>query len=94
MEKGRQPKRSEEDVKENIMETGQGKEHLVAKQDTSIDSEKLRAIALLQRLVKGRNEQNKMYEGREKRRDLIKELKASEEVKRDADKDTSLIIDD
>lgn len=60
LEKGRQPKRSEEDIKDNIVETGQGKEHLVAKQDTSIDSEKLRAIALLQRLVKGRNEQNKM----------------------------------
>jgi hypothetical protein len=60
LDKSKNPKKSEEDVKETNIESGQGKEHLVAKQDTSIDSEKLRAIALLQRLVKGRNEQNKM----------------------------------
>lgn len=60
LDKSKNPKKSEEDVKETNIESGQGKEHLVAKQDTSIDAEKLRAIALLQRLVKGRNEQNKM----------------------------------
>ena len=40
---------------------------------------KKRAIILLQRLLRGRAEQNKMFEGKEKRLDLIAELRATEE---------------
>ena len=40
---------------------------------------KRRAIILLQRLLRGRAEQNKMFEGKEKRLDLIAELRATEE---------------
>jgi len=40
-----------------------------------------RAIILLQRLLRGRAEQNMMFEGKEKRLDLISELRATEEWK-------------
>jgi|TARA_B110000285_G_C15023271_1_gene562755 hypothetical protein len=40
-----------------------------------------RAIILLQRLVRGRACQNMMFEGKEKRLDLISELRATEEWK-------------
>ena len=40
---------------------------------------KRRAIILLQRLLRGRSEQNNMFEGKEKRLDLIAELRATEE---------------
>ena len=43
---------------------------------------KNRAIILLQRLLRGRAEQNMMFEGKEKRLDLIAELRATEEWKR------------
>lgn len=43
---------------------------------------KMRAIILLQRLLRGRAEQNMMFEGKEKRLDLIAELRATEEWKR------------
>ena len=42
----------------------------------------MRAIILLQRLLRGRAEQNMMFEGKEKRLDLIAELRATEEWKR------------
>ena len=40
-----------------------------------------RAVILLQRLVRGRAIQNMMFEGKEKRLDLISELRATEEWK-------------
>ena len=42
---------------------------------------KNRAIILLQRLLRGRADQNMMFEGKEKRLDLIAELRATEEWK-------------
>lgn len=38
-----------------------------------------KAILLLQRLLRGRAEQNRMFEGKEKRLDLITELRLTEE---------------
>ena len=46
---------------------------------------KRKAIILLQRLLRGRAEQNKMFEGKEKRLDLIQELRATEEWRRSSD---------
>ena len=43
--------------------------------------QKYRAIILLQRLLRGRAKQNMMFEGKEKRLDLISELRATEEWK-------------
>ena len=40
-----------------------------------------RALILLQRLIRGRAIQNMMFEGKEKRLDLITELRATEEWK-------------
>mmetsp|Transcript_17381 Transcript_17381/g.38289 ORF Transcript_17381/g.38289 Transcript_17381/m.38289 type:complete len:141 (-) Transcript_17381:758-1180(-) len=71
LEKSKLPKRTDDDIKDKIEENSLSKDIIISKQDYSIEPEKLRAIVLLQRLIKGRNEQNKMYEGREKRRDLI-----------------------
>ena len=45
------------------------------------DDKKKRALILLQRLVRGRAMQNMMFEGKEKRLDLISELRATEEWK-------------
>ena len=42
---------------------------------------KQQAIILLQRLIRGRAKQNMMFEGKEKRLDLIAELRATEEWK-------------
>ena len=39
------------------------------------------AVTLLQRLMRGRAKQNMMFEGKEKRLDLIAELRATEEWK-------------
>jgi len=46
---------------------------------------KRRAIILLQRLIRGRAMQNMMFEGKEKRLDLITELRATEEWKSTSD---------
>lgn len=46
---------------------------------------KRRAIILLQRLIRGRAIQNFMFEGKEKRLDLISELRATEEYKNSSD---------
>ena len=46
----------------------------------SMDS-KQRSVILLQRLMRGRAHQNMMFEGKEKRLDLIAELRATEEWK-------------
>lgn len=49
--------------------------------DHAARDKKRRAIILLQRLVRGRATQNMMFEGKEKRLDLISELRATEEWK-------------
>ena len=49
--------------------------------DLRANDEKRRAIILLQRLLRGRAKQNMMFEGKEKRLDLISELRATEEWK-------------
>ena len=55
---------------------------------------KMRAIILLQRLLRGRAEQNMMFEGKEKRLDLIAELRATEEWKRhSATQEEHMLID-
>ena len=45
------------------------------KEDWEERDKKRRAIILLQRLLRGRAEQNMMFEGKEKRLDLIAELR-------------------
>jgi hypothetical protein len=45
------------------------------------NDKKLQAVILLQRLMRGRAKQNMMFEGKEKRLDLIAELRATEEWK-------------
>ena len=45
------------------------------------NDKKRRAVILLQRLIRGRARQNMMFEGKEKRLDLISELRATEEYK-------------
>ena len=49
--------------------------------DPVAEDKKRRAIILLQRLIRGRAMQNMMFEGKEKRLDLITELRATEEWK-------------
>ena len=44
-----------------------------------------KAVILLQRLIRGRAYQNMMFEGKEKRLDLIQELRATEEWKASAE---------
>lgn len=46
---------------------------------------RLKAIYLLQRLMRGRAQQNMMFEGKEKRLDLITELRTTEEWKQSSD---------
>lgn len=50
-------------------------------QDYEKNDKKQLAIILLQRLIRGRAKQNMMFEGKEKRLDLIAELRATEEWK-------------
>ena len=55
---------------------------------------KARAIILLKRLLRGRAEQNMMFEGKEKRLDLIAELRATEEWKRHSEtQEEHMLID-
>lgn len=49
--------------------------------------EKQKAIILLQRLLRGRAKQNEMFEGKEKRLDLIAELRITDEWRKQADGD-------
>ena len=55
---------------------------------------KKRAIILLQRLLRGRSEQNNMFEGKEKRLDLIAELRATEEWRNPSDTQEELMLID
>jgi hypothetical protein len=52
-----------------------------SKADHAQRDQRRRAVILLQRLVRGRATQNMMFEGKEKRLDLISELRATEEWK-------------
>ena len=45
------------------------------------EDSKQRSVILIQRLMRGRAHQNMMFEGKEKRLDLISELRATEEWK-------------
>ena len=55
---------------------------------------KRKAIILLQRLLRGRAEQNMMFEGKEKRLDLIAELRATEEWTRHSEtQEEHMLID-
>ena len=55
---------------------------------------KVRAVILLQRLLRGRAEQNMMFEGKEKRLDLIAELRATEEWKKNSEtQEEHMLID-
>ena len=59
-----------------------------------LKDKKNRAIVLLQRLLRGRAEQNMMFEGKEKRLDLIAELRATEEWKKHSEtQEEHMLID-
>ena len=49
------------------------------KEQIAEDDKRKRAIILLQRLIRGRAMQNMRFEGKEKRLDLITELRATED---------------
>jgi len=55
---------------------------------------KKRAVILLQRLLRGRTEQNTMFEGKEKRLDLIAELRATEEWRTPSETQEELMLID
>lgn len=61
------------------------------KQQDSED-QRQRAIILIQRLLRGRAMQNMMFEGKEKRLDLISELRATEEWKQASDLEEEKIL--
>jgi hypothetical protein len=54
--------------------------------------ERQRAIILIQRLLRGRAMQNMMFEGKEKRLDLISELRATEEWRQASDLEEEKIL--
>jgi len=56
------------------------------------NDKKQRAIILLQRLLRGRAKQNMMFEGKEKRLDLIAELRATEEWKAASDLEEERVL--
>ena len=58
------------------------------------DDRRKKAIILLQRLLRGRAQQNMMFEGKEKRLDLIAELRATEEWRAQADAEEEHILID
>lgn len=55
------------------------------KKDAQENFERYKAALLLQRLLRGRAEQNMMFEGKEKRLDLIAELRITEEWRQASD---------
>ena len=56
-----------------------------SKDKASTYFEQQKAALLLQRLIRGRAEQNMMFEGKEKRLDLIAELRITEEWRQASD---------
>lgn len=57
----------------------------ISAQELAQEDKAQRAILLLQRLLRGRAEQNRMFEGKEKRLDLITELRLTEEWRESSD---------
>jgi len=57
----------------------------ISAQELAQEDKAQRAILLLQRLLRGRAEQNRMFEGKEKRLDLITELRLTEEWREQSD---------
>ena len=69
-------------------------EREIKRDDWEARDKQRRAIILLQRLLRGRAEQNMMFEGKEKRLDLIAELRATEEWKRHSEtQEEHMLID-
>jgi len=66
----------------------------IKRDDDEEPDEKSCAALLLQRLIRGRAYQNQMFEGKEKRLDLIHELRAAEEWSAYADKETNELIEE
>ncbi len=62
------------------------------RQNIEKDIEAEKAIILLQRLLRGRAVQNEMFEGKEKRLDLIAELRITDEWRKQAEGDEERII--
>ena len=58
-----------------------GRDDTIREQSENPKDKRLQALILLQRLIRGRAIQNMMFEGKEKRLDLITELRATEEWK-------------
>jgi predicted YcjX-like family ATPase len=71
---------------------GKDKDLKVAKQQWLDEDKKRRAIILIQRLIRGRATQNMMFEGKEKRLDLIAELRATEEWKASSDLEEEKVL--
>lgn len=65
-----------------------------AVEDLVSETEQEKAMILLQRLIRGRAVQNMMFEGKEKRLDLIAELRITEEWKKasDGDEEKNIIM--
>lgn len=75
--------------KHGLNQTNQNDVNVIMSED-----KKKRAVILLQRLLRGRAEQNKMFEGKEKRLDLIAELRATEEWRATSDtQEEHMLID-
>lgn len=75
--------------KHGLNQTNQNDVNMIMSED-----KKKRAVILLQRLLRGRAEQNKMFEGKEKRLDLIAELRATEEWRATSDtQEEHMLID-
>jgi hypothetical protein len=62
------------------------------KEQHEANDKRQRAIILLQRLLRGRAKQNMMFEGKEKRLDLIAELRATEEWKAASDLEEEKVL--
>lgn len=68
--------------------------HEPSANDLERADKKKRAIILIQRLLRGRAEQNRMFEGKEKRLDLIQELRATEEWRQSSEtQEEHMLID-
>lgn len=62
------------------------------KEEMEAIDQRRRAIIMLQRLLRGRAKQNMMFEGKEKRLDLIAELRATEEWKAASDLEEEKVL--
>ncbi|CAD7955372.1 unnamed protein product [Amoebophrya sp. A120] len=69
------------------------KETAVIEEAPPEDEEKAQAILLLQRVLRGRAIQNRMFEGKEKRLDLIEELRASEQLMQSAGEEDKAAVE-